>query len=83
MNEAQRSEESGLTDLLSAGQIKEGDKLKITYKGERINYVAEEILNAGTDKEEIILHVDSNLYFITSMALDGTSWAKDVKIAGR
>jgi len=69
-----------LNDLLYAGQIKEGDKLKVTYEGERISYNAEKILNAGTDKEEIILHVDSNLYFITSMAIEGTSWAKNVQI---
>jgi len=69
-----------MNKLTLPGQIKEGDKLKITYKNEKINYIAEEILNPGTDREEIILDVDSNLYFITSMALDGTSWAKNVQI---
>ena len=66
--------------LEHSGQIKQGDKLKVTYEGDRISYIAEEILNAGSNEEEILLHVDSNLYFITSMAINGTSWAENVEI---
>lgn len=64
--------------LTSVGQIKRGSKVHCTYKGKACTYKAKEILNAGTDIEEVLLSRKKNLYFITSMAIDGTSWAKDV-----
>lgn len=66
--------------LTAPGQIKKGDELTAEYKGKTRPYIAEEILNPGTDKEEVILDVEDNLYFITSMAIDGSSWAKNVEI---
>jgi len=66
--------------LLSVGQIKEGDTVLVTFKNNRRPYDVKEVLNAGTSKEEILLDIEDNLYFITSMAIDGTSWAEDVCI---
>lgn len=73
-------EASDLTRLLSAGQLEPGDIIQTTFKGETKRYDVEDVLNPGTDREEIILDIHDNLYFITSMAIDGTSWAKDVMI---
>lgn len=66
--------------LIKAGQIKQGDKLLCWFNGELKLYTAKEILNAETDREEIILKRRRNIYFITSMAIDGSSWAKNVHI---
>lgn len=74
---------SDLTRLLSAGQLEPGDIIQATFKGETKRYDVEDVLNPGTDKEEIILDIHDNLYFITSMVIDGTSWAKNVMIEGR
>lgn len=64
-----------------AGQIKEGYRIKCKckWKGSEVNYRVKEVLNEGTDREEIL--IGDALYFITSMAIDGTSWAKNVKFA--
>ncbi len=78
--QAQRVGESNSTDLLCAGQIKKRDIVWITYKGNRRPYDVEDVLMPNTDTAEILLDIDDNLYFITSMALDGSSWAKDVKV---
>jgi len=67
------------TKLSSFGQVQEEDVIICHFNGERQIYIAEEVLNPGTEQEEIIVNKEENKYFITSMALDGTSWAKDVK----
>ena len=64
--------------LSGAGQIKKGDEIFCIYNGRAKIYEAKEILFAGTPNEEILLNVEDNLYFITSMAIDGSSWAKKV-----
>ena len=66
--------------LTGFGQIKEGDRLHVTFDGKRVKYKAKEVLNPGTIHEEIIVNKKRNYYFITSMALNGTSWAKDVRV---
>lgn len=43
------------------------------YNGKRQVYIAEEVLNPGTDQEEVVVDNGENKYFITSMAIDGTS----------
>jgi len=67
-------------ELLCVGQIKKGDIVFITFDGIRRPYDVEEVLNENTMMEEILLDIEDNLYFITSMALGGNSWAKDVKV---
>lgn len=64
--------------LTAPGQIKRGCRIHCTFNGKPQTCRAKEILNAGTDKEEILIDVKQNIYFITSMAIDGSSWAKDV-----
>ncbi len=66
--------------LSKAGQIQQGDTIHCEYKGKKQQYVAEEVLDAGTNHEEIIIDVKSNKYFITSMAINGSSWAKNVEV---
>lgn len=68
--------------LQSVGQVQPGDLVRATFKGKTQPYVVAFVLNPGTDQEEIVLDAESNLYYITSMALDGTSWAKDVMVEG-
>lgn len=65
--------------LTAAGQIKCGDEIHCEYKGKLKKYTAIEVLNPGSDREEIVVNKKANIYFITSMAIDGTSWAKNVK----
>ena len=66
--------------LTKAGQVKKGDIVELTFKDIRRPYDVVDVLNAGTDKEEILLDVEDNIYFITSMAIGGSSWASQVTI---
>jgi hypothetical protein len=76
-------EGADLMPLLSAGQLEPGDIVWLTFKDQRRTYDVEIVMNPGTDIEEIILDIDENLCFITSMAIDGSSWAKNVMMVGR
>lgn len=67
--------------LSKVGQIKKGAIVVATYKSSVQKHTVDEVLHAGTDKEEILLDTKSNLYFNTSMAIDGISWAKEVNFA--
>jgi len=66
--------------LKSVGQVKAGDRISFDLGGNRICVIAKEVLNPGTDREEVIYNRKKNFYFITSMALDGTSTHKNVFI---
>lgn len=69
----------------NAGQvIRAGMLLMIEDKdSEMYVYQCKEILNEGTDSEEVLLTDDgSNLYFIWSMCLNEESWAKNVWTLG-
>ncbi len=66
--------------LTKAGQIKVGDVISMVMAGRRICTSAKEVLNAGTDREEVIYNRKKNHYFITSMVLNGTSNHKEVFI---
>ena len=68
-----------MNELKAAGQIKNGATIVLANEGAGESYENIEVLNAGTDREEILLERKGNLYFITSMAIKGTSWANDVK----
>lgn len=66
--------------LVAYGQIHKGDQLEITYENTRELFVVKKVINAGRKSEEILLNKKKNIYFITSMAIDGESWARDVMI---
>jgi len=61
-------------------QIKVGDVISLVCGDKHICTTAKEILNAGTNREEVIYNRKKNHYFITSMVLDGTSTHKHVFI---
>jgi len=81
---AQPPAKSGPWEPLSGpGQIKPGDWLHFTVGGKFICTKAKEILEAGTHREEVVYNRSRNHYFITGMAVDGTSSHKGVMIAKR
>lgn len=59
--------------LTGAGQVEPGDWLEFQVGDSTISCAAVEILFAGTEKEEIVYNRKRNHYFITSMAVGGTS----------
>lgn len=67
----------------SLGQIQIGDKIRCELDGVPRTYVVQEIINKGTKTEKVIVNKQGNQYFITSMVLNGTSWAKKAKIINR
>lgn len=77
-------EQNGLdrwSPLTAPGQIKAGDWLSFTVAGEFKCAKVKKVLHGGTDREEIIWNRRRNYYFVTRMALDGTSTHKRVMIA--
>jgi len=65
--------------LVKSGQIRTGDKVSLVFKGRKQSHTVANVLNSGSkEKEEIILNSQRNVYFITQMAINGSSWAKDV-----
>lgn len=69
--------------VTNAGQVKVGDKLKFNIGDREYRETAKQILNAGTDKEEVIYHMRENFYFITSMVVSGFSNHKCVEVLSR
>ena len=66
--------------LTEAGQVKKGDKLRFNIGDKAYSETARQILFAGTDKEEVVYNKYQNFYFITSMAINGSSSHKNVEI---
>lgn len=66
--------------LAHPGQIKAGDQLEFQVAGSKITAIVREVLNPGTTQEEVIYNRKRNHYFITAMALDGTSSHKQVLV---
>lgn len=69
-----------IEQLSKVGQVEPGDVILCTYKGGRFKYDVAEVLFPGEDTEEVILDKKRNKYFITAMAIDGSSWAEDVQV---
>ncbi|MGF6593143.1 hypothetical protein, partial [Pseudomonas sp. 2835] len=67
--------------ITAPGQVQEGDWLSFTVAGGFICAQARLIINPGTPREEIIYNRQKNHYFVTSMAIDGTSTHKGVLVA--
>ena len=66
--------------LTDYGQITEGDFIIIDFCGARMCVTANQVLQKGTENEEIVYNRKKNFYFITSMVLDGTSNHKNVYV---
>ncbi|MBV4524392.1 hypothetical protein KVG88_30420 [Pseudomonas sp. SWRI74] len=75
---AEQVKASGWVSLSAPGQIQPGDFLSFTVGGSPVCATARQVLFAGTDREEIVYNRQRNHYFITAMALDGSSSHKDV-----
>jgi hypothetical protein len=75
---AEQAKASEWLPLLAPGQIQPGDFLSFTVGGKPVCAIARQVLFAGTDREEIVYNRQRNHYFITAMALDGTSTHKRV-----
>jgi hypothetical protein len=67
--------------LTSAGQVQLGDWMSFRVAGSHICAKATLIIDPGTEHEEIVYNVKKNHYFITSMAIDGTSTHKGVLVS--
>jgi hypothetical protein len=66
--------------IIKPGQVKVGDKLKFKIGDKEYRETAKQILNQGTDKEEVIYNIQKNFYFITSMIISGFSNHKFVEV---
>lgn len=67
--------------LTAPGQIQQGDWLCFTVSGRFICAQARLLIDAGTDREEVVYNRKNNHYFCTDMAIDGTSNHKNVLVA--
>lgn len=65
--------------LTAEGQLAKGDKIQIIGKSKRDSQTitVKEVI-AVDGHEEVIINKHRNFYFITSMVINGTSWAKSV-----
>lgn len=69
---------SGWSALTAPGQVAVGDFVSFTLSGKPVCATVGQVLHAGTDREEIVYNRKKNFYFITSMAINGTSSHKAV-----
>ena len=69
-----------LVKLTDVGQIQKGDALVYVHDGKPKSAMARDVLNAGSEYEEVVTNRRLNNYFITRMAINGKSWAKDVTL---
>lgn len=66
--------------LTAAGQLRKGDKIRFRFGEETLTETVAMVLEAGTEREEIVYNRRRNFYFITGKALAGTSSAKHVEV---
>lgn len=79
-DEAVRKDAEAWQPLTRAGQVQAGDRISFTVAGKEVVTIAHEVLNPGNpDLEEVVYHKSKNHYFITRMAIEGMSSAKDVR----
>lgn len=69
---------SGWSALTAPGQVSVGDLVSFTLSGKPVCATVRQVLNSGTDLEEVVYNRKKNFYFITSMAIDGTGSHKAV-----
>lgn len=74
------SDKTAWSKLERAGQISAGDRIRFMLGKEPREAIVFEVLAAGTNMEEIVYEPRRNFYFITRMALDGTSSVSNVEV---
>ncbi len=67
--------------LTGPGHIKQGDWLSFTVAGKHFCAQAKLIIDSGSEREEVVYNRKKNHYFLTAMAVDGTSNHKGVMVA--
>lgn len=75
---ADQLQASGWAPLTGPGQIKEGDFVSFTVGDVPMCVKACMVLEPGTEREEVVYNRHRNFYFVTSMAVGGTSSHKRV-----
>jgi hypothetical protein len=78
---AERSRE--WQSVTEPGQVRKGDKLRFKIGDKAYSERAKLILEAGTDKEEVVYDIGRNFYFITSMVIGGRSNHKGVEFLSK
>lgn len=66
--------------LYAPGQIVAGDEMHFHFNGKSTTAHVAEVLNPGSDREEVVYNRRKNFYFVTSMAIEGSSHAKQERI---
>lgn len=67
----------GLRDITSAGQVKKGDVIVCDCKGKEKAYKVKEVLFSGQHREEVIVNIKKNKFFLIENVLKNKSWAKN------
>lgn len=67
--------------LIGPGHIQQGDWLSFTVAGKHFCAQAKLIIDSGSEREEVVYNRNKNHYFVTAMAIDGTSTHKGVMVA--
>jgi hypothetical protein len=71
---------AGWLPITAPGQVAVGDKLKFTIGETEYRETVKQILDPGTDKEELIYNKRRNYYLITSMAIANKGSQKNVRV---
>ena len=69
----------GWQPITTPGQVSVGDKLRFTIGDEEYRETVKDLIEPGTDKEEIIYNIRRNYYLITSMAIANMGSQKNVR----
>ncbi|PZX29423.1 hypothetical protein C7416_104428 [Cupriavidus phytorum] len=68
----------GWQPITAPGQVSIGDKLKFTIGDKQYTETVKDVLDPGTDREEIIYNMRRNYYLITSMCMQNKGSQKNV-----
>jgi len=62
--------------VTASGQVNVGDYISCTVGGVHVCSKVAQVIQPGTDREEVVYNLKKNFYFITAMAIAGTSTHK-------
>ncbi|WP_439684820.1 hypothetical protein MNJPNG_04760 [Cupriavidus oxalaticus] len=77
--EAQQSEAVAWQPITAPGQVSIGDKLHFTIGDTEYRETVKDLIDPGTDREEIIYNIRRNYYLITSMCMQNKGSQKNVR----